>query len=471
MNELDKAKRETAKQLKIRLVGVGLVVVVVSLLLFFSSGGSPDKMPPIAGNVTENQDCLSQNNCIGMDDFRDELKKFETELEPRLAITVKDIWNSKQLGQISDYKDLALRAFSTGNYNSAFSQIKQAGDIASSLIEAAEQKFFFNYSEALMRFENNEFLRAQERINDALRYNLANVDAVKLKERIAVLPQILDLMTEVQVARTENNLIAEKSLLEKIVKLDPERIIEGQRLKLLANLISQQKFQQHISNGFAAINNRNLTVANVSLAKARRLFPTRSEIKLLHEEVKSLEQKLGLQHLLSNAESLAQGDKWGKALISFSRALKEDKNNLTAIEGVKISTIMVTALTETNNLLNRPERITSSEVRTFAKGLLENAESLKPYSPSLKKNLVRLKEIVIAAEIPVAVRLVSDNKTDIFLRNFGPLGRTHEKIIQLKPGKYYFEGRRKGFRSKTVTFHVPLTPSGTLAEVRIMLDE
>lgn len=472
MGQIDKVKLETAKQFKNRLIGVGLaIIVVVSLLFLFSSGGSPDKSPPITGNVKGFQDCFSQNNCIGIDEFRDELKKFETELEPRLSITMKDSWNSKQIGQIADYKDNALRAFSAGNYNLAYTHIRQAIDISSSLIEAAEQKFTFHYSEAFILFENNQYLPARERINDALKYNSVNVDALKLKGRILVLPQVLDLMAKVQIARKENNQIAEKGLLKRVVKLDPERIVEVRRLKLLVKLTSEQKFGQLISYGFAAIKERKLKVAKASLANAQKLYPKRNEIKLLDNEIKYLEQKFGQERLLSNAESLAQEDKWGSALASFKKVLEKDENNLTAIEGVKISTLIVTALNETNNLLNKPERITSSEVRIFAIGLLEKADRLKTYSPELKNNLSLLKDLIIAAEIPVDIRLVSDNKTDIYLRNFGALGRTVQKIIQLKPGNYYFEGRRKGFRSKTVTFHVPLTPTGTLDEVRIILNE
>ncbi|PCI45390.1 MAG: hypothetical protein COB49_10065 [Alphaproteobacteria bacterium] len=475
MNQLDKVKSEARKQIKNRTIGVGIVAVAMALLVIFSSGMTRDDPPSVADDVTAEEKCSSADGkkagCVTIDDFRDELKKFETELEPQLAITLEGDWNIRQLSQITEYKGLALRAFSAGNYNSALSHIKQAGHIASSLIETARQKFEFNYSEAFSQFEKNQFLPAMESINDALKYNSENVAALKLKERIMVLPQVLDLMADAGTARIENNLVTEKKRLETILRLDPARNIQRQRLKILAQLISEQKFQRLISGGFAAISKRNLKTAQASLTKARSIFPNNTEIKLLHKEVKDLTLELEMERTLSRAVSFTQNDKWNSALAAFKKALAMDESNLTAIEGTKISSRMVNTINDMASLINKPERITSPEVRMFARAFLEKADNLKSRSPSLTKNIALLKDLIMASEIPVDVKLLSDNKTDIYLRNFGALGRTHQKIIRLTPGNYYFEGRRKGFRSKTVTFHVPLAPSHSLAEIRIMLDE
>ena len=44
------------------------------------------------------------------------------------------------------------------------------------------------------------------------------------------------------------------------------------------------------------------------------------------------------------------------------------------------------------------------------------------------------------------LQIFSDNETFIEIRGIGKVGKVEEKIIQLPPGKYYFIGKKKGFR-------------------------
>ena len=73
-------------------------------------------------------------------------------------------------------------------------------------------------------------------------------------------------------------------------------------------------------------------------------------------------------------------------------------------------------------------------------------------------------------QAPVQVLIVSDNSTDIGIRGFGTIGRVEERIVELLPGTYVFEGKRKGYRSKLV--EVVVGGEGAApAEVTIVCDE
>ena len=50
----------------------------------------------------------------------------------------------------------------------------------------------------------------------------------------------------------------------------------------------------------------------------------------------------------------------------------------------------------------------------------------------------------------ISVEIVSDNQTNILVRGVGIVGITQLKTIQLTPGHYTFEGKRKGFKSKLI---------------------
>ena len=78
--------------------------------------------------------------------------------------------------------------------------------------------------------------------------------------------------------------------------------------------------------------------------------------------------------------------------------------------------------------------------------------------------------MVEAMQTPVQVLILSDNDTDIGIRGVGRIGRVEKRIVELRPGTYLFEGKRKGYRSKLV--EVTIDGGGSPpVEVRIICDE
>ncbi len=54
---------------------------------------------------------------------------------------------------------------------------------------------------------------------------------------------------------------------------------------------------------------------------------------------------------------------------------------------------------------------------------------------------------------PLEIIVLSDTHTFVEVKSVGQVGAVAEKTIQLLPGDYIFEGKRKGF----VTIRVPVT--------------
>jgi hypothetical protein len=55
----------------------------------------------------------------------------------------------------------------------------------------------------------------------------------------------------------------------------------------------------------------------------------------------------------------------------------------------------------------------------------------------------------------ITVEVISDNQTHILVRGVGVVGQTSLKTIQLTPGNYTFEGKRKGYKSKLINVLIP----------------
>ena len=80
-----------------------------------------------------------------------------------------------------------------------------------------------------------------------------------------------------------------------------------------------------------------------------------------------------------------------------------------------------------------------------------------------------IESVLDSARTPVDVAVVSDGNTHVEVRRVGIVGKHKRKVIQLTPGEYQLEGRRKGYKSKIVFLSVPLDVASV--EVRVECNE
>jgi len=69
----------------------------------------------------------------------------------------------------------------------------------------------------------------------------------------------------------------------------------------------------------------------------------------------------------------------------------------------------------------------------------------------------------------VSVEIISDNQTNIIVRGVGVVGITQSKTIQLTPGRYKFEGKREGYKSKLID--VLISYDKTSYRLNVICDE
>ena len=98
--------------------------------------------------------------------------------------------------------------------------------------------------------------------------------------------------------------------------------------------------------------------------------------------------------------------------------------------------------------IKNSHRLINEKFRLKVNEDLEKSKEYLSLSPSLKLlHQDLLKEIAIF-EVKIPVKLISDNMTDIKIRELGTIGFLEEKIINLHKGKYLFQGSKKGFKDK-----------------------
>ena len=123
-----------------------------------------------------------------------------------------------------------------------------------------------------------------------------------------------------------------------------------------------------------------------------------------------------------------------------------------------------------DEFLSRPERLGSPPVANAARDALRQAAALAALSARLASSAQGLERALEAAQTPVPVRIVSDEETEIGIRGVGTVGRVRERTIELLPGEYVFEGKRRGYRTKLVEVVVPANRD-TPVEISVICDE
>lgn len=464
----DASEAASKQRTKTALAGLAIValalggVVAVTSLSNPQSGGEP--AAPVASHVQtpEQIDALRT-------EFKTLLIDFEGRVEARVASDAFAGWNLDAKHLILADKANAISLFSTGDYPTALQTLQSATALATSEFAAMDLAFDAALTTAGEHYTKDAHASAKVEITKALGLRPTDQNALALEAQIDALPRVLELVNAAQAARTENDLVREAQNLRVIMALAPNRSGLKKRLETVESRLRERNFAQLIKSGLAHVSTRNLGGAQSSLAAAQNLLPNRDELTVLRAQVKKLSETLKVEALIAQARQAAAHDDWAQALTLYGEAAKIEPNNKEIIQAVAAAQEIIRLGAQIDRHLNAPHRLGSKNVMTSAQGLVGESAKYFALSPALRAKSERLSGIIDGYAIKVALLVRSDNQTEVLVRGVGRVGQMEEKIIELKPGAYTFEGIRQGFKSRLV--HVEVPPNATDLVVEVICNE
>jgi len=162
-------------------------------------------------------------------------------------------------------------------------------------------------------------------------------------------------------------------------------------------------------------------------------------------------------------------DDWAGALSAYERALRLDAAHALAVSGRALSQEILEKQRALNVYVAAPLRLTSERVARAARANIVAAAAITSHSKRLRESVSTIEFYLEKAQVPVQVAVLSDGKTDVQVRRIGIVGKHTRKVIQLTPGEYQFEGRRRGYKSHLVSLNIPFDVSQI--EVSVVCDE
>jgi len=467
--KLEKARLRSAKRRMLISIVLSVTIFLCGLLVFGLSSynfSEKDRVPA----VVNQKERLSENDIEKVrEEFKETLQRYENELEPRLIETNVELWNGDVFFEINELKKQVMVSFSNGDYWDAMNSLQLLTGKAVDVLAEAEQIFEINLGKATSLLAEDLYDEAKLHIGKALMVEPQSPEALEVQQQIEKLPHILPLLSGAKVARAENDLQKEYDYLQQVLEIAPEREEVSGRVLVLAELIKTQKFDMQISSGFSAIQKGEAKQARNHYQEAKKVDPERAELSVLLGQILGLEKSLRVQHYVKKAEQSVRRDDWQQVKLNYARAAKDAPENKRVAEGLKRAEHVLGLLSRFSQFSKKPYRLAHADVRNEAERILVQAESATGFSFALKRQAEQLSELITKVNRPIPVTIISDNKTYVSVRSVGKVGAVSQKIIQLKPGRYTFEGARNGFKSKLVQAFIQYDQSDF--SVRVICDE
>ena len=475
--EIRRAKQAKQQRLLIGVIIVLSLIVVTGLVLFslnnvrFNSNPSAEEPTPDTQATPQKiEEPKNEEDIAALRQaYLDAFSHYENTLKPQLEKIDIDSWDKTLAETLKSQEQTAVDTFGAGQYVKAKQAIDTLTQTAEKTLTDSEAAFEQAMQEAQAAYDNYDYQPARLAIDDALIHKADSTEALALEQKIEKIPQIVELNEAIRVARNENNPSKELSLIEDLLKIEPDREEMKQRANILRTQLAESRYNQAISQAYKAIEQRQAENARQALKQAQQIYPNRPENKEVSAALATLESQLRFEQHVAAADKAQNADNWEVTKQELSAALKERPANKDLIDRLNQAKRIVEIDQNIQGLLQNPYRLNNPAVKATADINVIQAESFSAQSPSLAKAAQQLKSTINAVNTPVNVNVVSDGKTFVSVRGVGKVGETTGKTIQLKPGTYSFEGKREGYRSKLIEVTIPLNRSDV--QVTVIADE
>ena len=445
-------------------ITVSLLCVVV--VLFISFGNINDEEAEAASSsdtieIEQNIVAASpiQSPAVPDEQLRltyiDALSDYENKLKPELNKIDLMKWDQPRGQRLVMLEDEALSQFSVANYAGAVSSIEALTQLAQTMITDSQQEFEQAMSIAQSAYDADQYDDAKFQVANALMLNQTSIEAETLSSKIEQLPEILTLLEQINTAKVENKPEKELGFIKDILKLAPEREAVVERKQVLIKAINNKNFKSYIAQSYQAIKQGNVGKAKQKIIAAKNIFPNRQEVRDAVIALQELEKTQRFETYRHQAQMAMVSDDWVTAKKQFELALREQTDDKAIQASLLQATTIITLNNEFEQQINNPYRLSNKQLASRMKGKINEASTFVDSSPSLDKNATKLSHLIKSMNKKISVEVVSDNQTNILVRGVGIVGITKLKIIQLIPGHYTFEGKRKGFKSKLIDVLIP----------------
>ncbi|MEH6634909.1 MAG: hypothetical protein V7700_05285 [Halioglobus sp.] len=359
--------------------------------------------------------------------------------------------------------------YKTREYEQATERYQEALDALQALQQGIPGELAAQLKQARQAIEDGEPETASTALDRASLLEPDSPELATLHQRAAALPQLLPLLAQAEEAEQNRDLALAEQLLQQATALDPLHLRARRELQRIAAAYQEQRFNDAMSEGYAALDEGRFDSARKAFRSARQLQEGSSEANSALQEVATAETAYRLASLKQRGDKDEQSENWQEAVSAYEQAQKIDSNVLFAAEGLKRSRARAQLDKQFRATLLQPERLADVAVAESTEQLLRHAQKIQPRGPVLQQQISRIEQLLQQANTTVAVTLRSDEETEVIVYKVKRLGRFAQQELVLRPGTYTAVGTRNGYRDVRQDFTI--TPGNASVPITIACTE
>jgi hypothetical protein len=442
----------------------GLIIIIIGGLGLFSylarnpvqTVSLPREKPPPETPAQElpstvplspptNEDNITENSAQDKITAEQKLTDF---LQAKKALDAKGVaeWGGEVYEEAVQLSKTADAAFIKREFTTASQHYGEALVLLNELHNGIDATLERLLNQAQRALEEGDGKQAEHLYSVALMIEPENDFARHNLERAKNTEAVLDLIASGARHEKNNDLSRAFTDYQEAVRLDPELEKAQTALRRVKNLIAAEQFQQLMSSGFEALNEKDYSRARSSFLKARSFQPGSPEVKDALVQVDTAIRLARIETLRKKALALESSEKWHEALSSYQEVLTIDNSIQFALRGKERSLKRKQLDESMQYYLGKPTVLESDHSLEKAITLLNEAKQIESHDPRLTQQITRLDKLVTEAQIPVPVTIESDSLTEVAIYKVGKLGRFSIRELNLRPGTYTIVGARKGFK-------------------------
>lgn len=307
---------------------------------------------------------------------------------------------------------------------------------------------------------------AQGAFDLALALDPGNVAATRGMERVASFDAVRAKLETAMRLEQAGDLAATRAALREALALDPDSQSARETLARLDAQSADADFRRALAEAIGALDQNQLDRAEERLARARSLRGGDPAVQQLASRIADARRVQQIANLRNESVAQVSAEDWAGAVKTYRAALGLDATLAFARDGLAQAEPRAALAASLQNLIDRPDRLTSPSVAAEAQQWVARARAIAEAGPRLRAQLAAAQTALDQAAQPVAVQLRSDGQTEVTIYKIGALGRFTAKSVSLKPGRYVAVGTRAGYRDVRREFLVTPGASGASVDVR-----
>lgn len=325
---------------------------------------------------------------------------------------------------------------------------KEAYNLISDFNERNTNKIDDLLKRALLAFNTNNLNESSLLISSGLELDPTNKQLKDLKNRIINYAEVSELIARAKDYSLSKSYQLALDTINKALDIDSER---EDAIETKDTLLKESKnffFDQHLKNAYQSISKKEFNEALKYYAKAKSLFSSKTELILLKQEIDSSKRDYDIIYFSREGDKYYESENWEESFKNYKKVIDIDTNNQNINEKYNKTKLILDIYNNLNKYLSEPERLSSTNIRSNFKKVINNANNL-----DLENELKLIELINMANEAfnkyneMIIINIKSNNETFVDILKTAQYEPFYEQNIKIYPGKYTFIAKKRGVQS------------------------